>query len=76
MLEIDEGIGWPELLPEFLPSHNLPGASQQHFKDQIRLPAQSYSRSALGKLTCTRVNFEQAEAVFGPGPHNPPALMA
>lgn len=76
MLEIDERIGWPELGPDFLPSYNLPGATQQHFKDQIRLTTKLYSRPALGKLTRTRVHFERAEPVFFPRPQRIPANTA
>lgn len=72
MFEIDEGIGRPELLSDFLPGHNLPGATQQHFKDQVRLTTKFYFRPAFGKLTRTRVYFERAEAVFPPEPHKFP----
>ena len=61
MFEIDEGIGGPKLLPDLLPSHNLPSATQQHFKDQIRLTTKFYFPPVFGKLTRTRIYFEWAE---------------
>jgi hypothetical protein len=73
VLEIDEGVGRPELGADFLASHNLPGATQQHFEDQIRLTPKFYLRPALGKLTRARVHFERAEPVFSPRPQRIPA---
>lgn len=64
MFEINERVGRPEPLPDFIPSHDLPGAAQQHFEDQVRLTTKFYLRIAFGKLTRTRVYFERAEAVL------------
>jgi hypothetical protein len=72
VLEIDESIGRPELGADFLPSHNLPGATQQHFKDQVRLTPKFYLRPALGKFARTRVHFERAKPVFFPRPQKNP----
>ena len=73
MLEIDERIGWPEPLPDFLPGHNAAGALQQHFKDQIRLTAKFYSSPVLEEFTRACPHFERTETVlFSPEPHNPP----
>ena len=73
MLEIDEGIGRPEPGTDFFASHNFPGATQQHFKDQVRLTTKSYFCSALGKLARTRVYLERAKAVFPPRTQRTPA---
>jgi hypothetical protein len=73
VLEIDEGIGRPELSADFLASDHLPGATQQHFKDEVRLTPKFYLCPALGELTRTRVHFERAESVFFPRPQRIPA---
>lgn len=40
MLKIDEGVGRPELLPQFLTPHNPPGMFDQHAKYAERLLAE------------------------------------
>ncbi len=76
MFEIDECIDRPELLPDFLPGHNLPCPSQQQFQNQVRLTAKFHLRPALGKLAHTRDYFERAEAVFVSEPHKSPPTGA
>jgi hypothetical protein len=75
MFEIDECIGWPELLSDFLPSDNFPGAAQQHFKNQVRLTTKFYFRPAFYELTRTGAHFERTKAIFFPIPQSDsPAL--
>ena len=73
MLEIDEKSRPATAWRGFPASYNLPGATQQHFKDQVRLTSKFYLRPAFGKLTRTRVHFERAEPVFFPRPQRIPA---
>jgi hypothetical protein len=55
MIEINDGVMGPELLPDFLPGHNLPGMFQQQAEDLKRLFGEKEPSSALVQFASSEV---------------------
>jgi hypothetical protein len=62
MVEVDEGIGRPNLGPKFVASHDITRAVQQGRQYLERLALQVELYAAFPELTRTKVQFEDVEA--------------
>jgi hypothetical protein len=72
MVEIDEGIGRPNLSPQFLARDHIAGAIQQRRQDLQRLTLQAQPYAALAQFARANIQFEivetqYARAWFGAG---------
>jgi hypothetical protein len=67
MVEIDEGVSGPELLPQFLPGHGLAGALQEHGQNlerlflDLRLFLDFETNAALAQFCFLKIYFEEPE---------------
>jgi hypothetical protein len=61
VVELDERIVGPELLPELVARHHLAGARQERHQNLNGLPAQPHARPALAQLARPHVELEHAE---------------
>jgi hypothetical protein len=58
MIEVHEGIGRPQLLPQFVACHHLARVLQKQGQDPEWLVLNLDLQSVLAELTCAKVNFE------------------
>jgi hypothetical protein len=61
VLEVDEGVLGPELVPELIAAHQSVGVFEQPMEDEKRLPLELYPDSMLPELFLRNVELEGAE---------------
>src|SRR5258707_8600476 len=62
VVEIDEGVGWPEMLAQLLARDHLPRALEQQEQNARRLFAQLDDGAIAAQFSTQGVQFEDAEA--------------
>jgi hypothetical protein len=62
MVEIDEGVGRPDLFPEFVASNQVSGSPQQSGKHVQRLSLQAQLPATLAELARADVQLKSVEA--------------
>jgi hypothetical protein len=62
VIEIHEGIGGPQLLPQFLARHRLAGTLQQQAKDLEGLLLNLDPESVFAQVAGAQVGLERSEA--------------
>ena len=62
MLEVSEGVGWPEFLLQFLASDQFSGAEDQGFEHLKRLAGQTDADALLAQFGGLEIHLEDAEA--------------
>ena len=63
MVEVDEGVGGPELLPQLVPRNDVAAPVEQEQKDVERSAAQFDGAALLSELARWAVDLEQAETI-------------
>jgi len=61
VIELDDGVVWPERLADLVAQHHLPGVAQQHEKDTEGLLMKPDLDAALAQLGGANVQFEWTE---------------
>jgi hypothetical protein len=64
VVEFDEGIVWPQTLPEFLTGNDFIGALDQHQEKPIRETLNFNPDAISRQCFLTSIEFERAEAVM------------
>ena len=64
VVEVDEGVGGPELLLQLFAGDDFSGALEQQGEDLERLALQAELDSALAQFACAEVEFEDSEAGY------------
>jgi hypothetical protein len=64
MVEIDEGLTWPELPLQLLASHNFPWPIKKDAEDKKGLPLQPATPSIPSQLPRREVEFEAGKLRF------------
>src|SRR5262249_23026870 len=64
-LEVDEGVGGPDLPLQLVARHQLPGPAREGGEDLGRLGLQAHPRALGDQLARVRVELEAAEAQHG-----------
>ena len=62
VVEIDEGVGGPELLLQLLAGDHVAGALQQQRQHLEGLPLQAQLDSALAQFACAEIKLKDSEA--------------
>src|SRR5579859_7320730 len=63
-LEIDEGIGSPDVLMNFIPRDDLPRSLGKHQQHGELLRLELYRDGTLPQFAVDRINFKRAEANY------------
>jgi len=61
MIEIDEGVGWPQKAAEVVASYEFTGVIDEVDKDAERLFTKSHAGAAAAQFGIARIDLEDAE---------------
>ncbi len=61
LLKVHKGVGWPELLLQFLSGDGLAGTMQEHGQDFHRLPLQPDLHAFFAEFPSLRIKLEHAK---------------
>jgi hypothetical protein len=63
VVKIDEGVRWPEFLPQVFSSNHFPGSLQQYDENSKWLVLQMHAHSGLAQFAARGIGFENSEAI-------------
>jgi hypothetical protein len=66
MIEVDECVGLPQLLAQFLAADDIPSSSEEEHEDVERTAAQFELPALLSQFACAAVDLEKTKPVRGP----------